>query len=325
MQRHRRFLALVAVATVVFAASWAGLFYAMLDTRTRETEGRCSAAAYKKAMAERFNSPKMVIIAGSSSVGGINAEMISQATGVPTLNMGLFAALGPQILLNEAKQTLKPGDTALIALEYNAYTYDGPTAPAVDFILGCDRALFASLPLKDKARYVFGLDVKRIIDTLRWRQTHGGEAEDLMQRPETLSSYGDKRLEPRYFPPLSPADQQRMALYQPTPITLNPDVAGVGAIRDFVAWARQNQVTVFATWPNTIYFPSYETNPGFTRIAEFYAGLGVPVIGDPAISWLPREFFYDTQYHLNIEGIRVRTDRLIQALQAVLPRHAAGN
>jgi hypothetical protein len=101
--------------------------------------------------------------------------------------------------------------------------------------------------------------------------------------------------------------------------------AGVGAIRDFVGWAKANKVTVLATWPNTIYFPSYESDPGFARIAAFYASLGVPVIGDPSISWLPREFFYDTQYHLNIEGILLRTDRLIQALQAVLPRPAAGN
>lgn len=319
MQRHRRFVALVAVATAVFAAAWTGLFYAMFDTRTRETEGRCSASAFKKAIAENFPSPKMVIIAGSSSVGGINAEMISKATGLPTLNMGLFAALGPQILLNEAKQTLKPGDTAMLALEYNAYTYDGPTAPAVDFILGCDRALFASLPLGEKARYVFGLDLKRVIDVLRSRQIHGSGAEDRMQRPEALSPYGDRRLEPRFFPPLAPAEQQRMALYQQTPILLNPDVAGVGAIRDFVSWAKANRITVLATWPNTIYFPSYESDPGFARIAAFYASLGVPMIGDPSISWLPREFFYDTQYHLNIEGILLRTDRLIQALRAVQP------
>jgi hypothetical protein len=181
------------------------------------------------------------------------------------------------------------------------------------------------LRLGEKARYVLSLDASRLVDM--WRRRHEDTLDDAVyeaQSVRALTSFGDKRLDSRFFPPLSEEQKERLALYQPEPIEFDPQADGVQAIRDFVEWSKQNGIGVIATWPNTIYFPSYENAPGFDTIRRFYESMGVPVAGDPAISLFPANMFYDTQYHLNVEGIITRTRMLIPPLRQALAAVKAG-
>jgi hypothetical protein len=321
-QHHKRFLAIVAVTLLVVTAGLGATFYALFGVQAGSADNRCTGAMKKQAIGAAMASPKLVIVAGSNAVNGLNAEMISSAIGMPVLNMGLFASLGPRLLLDEAKPILHRGDVVLIALEYNSYTFDQPTAPTVDFILGCNRAFFDGLSPAEKVRYVFSLDVQRVWDAVFNRVDASGE--EGFEAPDVLTRFGDKRLDARFFPPLSQEQKDRLALYQPEPIEFDPQADGVKAIREFVAWGKQNGIGVVATWPNTIYFPSYENAPGFTQIRHFYESIGVPVAGDPAISLFPASMFYDTQYHLDIEGIVTRTRMLIPPLRQALAAMKAG-
>lgn len=324
--KHKRFLAIVAATVLILSGLLLTCFYAALGrTHSVAADSRCGAAVYKRQIASGRPSPKLVVIAGSSAVSGINAEMLSNALGIPVANMGLFASLGPGILLHEAKLVLKPGDTALIALEYNSYTFDAPTTPAIDFVLTCDSNYWAELPLRGKAAYVFGLDLDQLASIVhpKKRSNAGPDAEEA-EKPGALTQYGDKRLEQSFFPPLSDNEKQRIALYQPIDIALNPGSRGASDIVDFVHWARAHEVRVIATWPNTIDFPAYRRTKGFDLIAQFYQDLGVPVAGSPSIALFPREMFYDTQYHLDLDGIVQRTKLLIPALRQAMSVAAAG-
>jgi hypothetical protein len=328
--RHRRFLIIVAATVVILSGLvLAGFYSALGRTHSVAADSRCGAATYKRTIASAQSSPKLVIIAGSSAVSGINAEMLSKDLGIPVANMGLFASLGPGILLHEAKQVLKAGDTALIAFEYNSYTFDAPTAPAIDFVLTCDPGYWNELPLRGKVAYVFGLDLRRVVSLLNPSKgsAAGPQEGDEAQQPGKLTQFGDKRLDPTLFPPLSQQVKQRVALYQPIDIALNLGARGVSDIAEFVQWAKAHDVRVIATWPNTIDFPAYRRNKGFDRIAGFYRELGVPMAGAPSISLFPREMFYDTQYHLGLDGIVERTRLLAPALRAAMgaPSEIQGN
>jgi hypothetical protein len=319
--RHRRFLVVVALTVLVLSGLVVASFYSALGrTHSVAADSRCGAAMSKRSMASAQPSPKMVIIAGSSAVSGINAETISNALGIPVVNMGLFASLGPGILLHQAKQVLKPGDTVVIALEYNSYTFDAPTSPAIDFVLSCDAGYWQELPLRRKVAYVFGLDLKRVVALFLPSKDSTAKPQQDEEAPASgkLTQFGDKRLDPALFPPLSAQVKQRVALYQPMDIVLNPEAQGVADIQEFVQWAKAHDVRVIATWPNTIDFPVYRHSPGFDQIGQFYKELGVPTAGAPAIALFPREMFYDTQYHLGLDGIMERTRLLIPALRAAM-------
>jgi hypothetical protein len=290
---------------------WSGLFYLEIGTFTESSYGRCQNVGLKRELVRQVGSPKLVVVAGSSTARGINAEMLSQAIGRQAANFGLFAGIGPDVVLYEARRVLKPGDVALLALEYNHYVSEGPSADAIDYVLACGRGLFRSLPLIEKLQYVFSLPLSRVYGSLAWSPPAISKGDGR----GSLTALGDMKLIPKVFPPVSDQDRTRMSLYRPMPIAMNPDSQGARAIAAFVAWAKERNIKVIATWPNTIYFPEYAHDSGFDDIRRFYAGLGVAMVGDVSSSLLPLSMFYNTQYHLNIEGIRVRSRRLAGDLQ----------
>jgi hypothetical protein len=210
---------------------------------------------------------------------------------------------------------LQPGDVVLLALEYNHYVSDGPTAGAVDYILGCGRGYFLALPLNEKLQYIFGLRLSRIYESWIFNPTVIAKRGD----QSNLTPWGDMKLIPEVFPPLSGPDRIRMSLYRPMPIIMNPRSHGAQTIAAFVAWAKEHNVKVIGTWPNTIDFPEYAHATGFEEIRRFYGGLGVRMVGDVSSSLLPLSMFYNTQYHLNIEGTRVRSTQLASDLLKVFP------
>ena len=110
------------------------------------------------------------------------------------------------------------------------------------------------------------------------------------------------------------SDIERVQRYKPMKIALNPDSPDVAEIRKFIGWARKADVTVLATWPNTLAFSEYDKTDGFQAIERFYAELGVPMIGQPADAMVGIGFLDDTQYHLNAAGMATRTLKLSAAL-----------
>ena len=80
--------------------------------------------------------------------------------------------------------------------------------------------------------------------------------------------------------------------------------------------ARTSRITVFATWPNTLYFSEYDRNPVFEDIANFYRALGVEIVGKPQDAMVTKEFLADTIYHLTASGIAMRTSKLIENLKS---------
>ncbi|HKQ36971.1 MAG TPA: hypothetical protein VJ063_02770, partial [Verrucomicrobiae bacterium] len=101
------------------------------------------------------------------------------------------------------------------------------------------------------------------------------------------------------------------------------DLPAFEDINAFVSWARANRVQVFATYPNLMENPIYQTAPAkraLQRIRDAYAKLEVKMIGSFEESLLPPSAFLDTYYHLTREGARQRTERLIPHLAAVLNR-----
>jgi hypothetical protein len=291
----------------------------VLGTYTQASYGRCENVRLKRELVGQASSPKLAVIAGSSAVRGINAGILSQVTGRTTVNFGLFAGIGPDIVLYEARRILKPGDTALLALEYNHYVSEGPSADALDYVLRCGRDYFRALPLLEKLQYVFGLPLSRVYESLvsqvyesfapgpRVAATGGDRS--------SITALGDIKLIRKAFPPLSQEERTRMSLYRPMPIAMNRGSQGARMIEDFVVWAKERKIEVIATWPNTIYFPEYAHASGFDDIRSFYADLGVEMVGDEAGSLLPLSMFYNTQYHLGIEGIGIRSRRLASDLQ----------
>jgi hypothetical protein len=314
------------VAGVLLAATSLTLVlsYAQLGTYTPASFSLCQGVDARLASARQILDPKLVLIGGSGVRRGVNAAMVAEALQVPVLNFGMQAGLGPAIILYEAKKILRPGDTALLLFEFNSFTYDQPTTIAIDYLYGCRPDYFSGLGLAEEMTILFNIDPLRVLKSVTFKPP----------KNRCPNCTGDEDAAPAHGPigvgdlpledePLSRDRAARMALYQPISVSVNRQGAGPRAIAEFMMWARANHVTVIASWPNTIDFPAYEGSAGFKEIADFYASLEAPMIGEPEIALMPLRYFYDTQYHLNAEGIAIRSRRLAEALRehmASLPR-----
>ena len=75
---------------------------------------------------ERLHSidePKIIIIGGSSAAFGINSQLMEEYTGMPVVNLGLYAALGTKLMLDLSRSGIGEGDIVVIAPELDPQTY----------------------------------------------------------------------------------------------------------------------------------------------------------------------------------------------------------
>lgn len=315
--RARRFILTFVVVFVLLTAGSIAVSVLQFGHSTALSADFCSSIEDRVALGQAMDSPKLVLIGGSGVRRGINAAMMADQLGLPVLNFGLHAGLGPRLILHNAERVLRPGDVALLVLEYNHYVYDRFSPYALELIFDCMPEVFAEATPLRKAEILFAAPVDRAFRAL----TYDGAAAAPTTYPPMPGAIGlgDLPLTEQAFPPLTEEQRERVAYYRPINIGVNRASLGVAAIARFVAWAHEHGVTVLATWPNTIDHPAYRTETGFREIRGLYAALGVPVIGDPSLGLYPVDLFYDTQYHLGPAGIVERTQDLIDALKAAGP------
>ena len=255
---------------------------------------------------------------------GVQAELIEKTLAYPTVNMGTHAGVGIAYMLHLAKQAAKPGDTVLLAFEYNTYTFGIVRRDPVfvDYLLARDPVYFRSLPIDARFQRAMMTTLPRLRKGLKNRfRPEGPPPLAPVYHPSRLNAYGDQLGN-------EPANRPRNAAnrYGRDGVLAHGLLKGMPAfenVREFVGWARANDVKVFATYPNILNHPIYDgaaAQGGLQRIRNAYAELEVPMIGSFEESLMPPSAFLDTFYHLTREGARERTERLIPHIAAALNR-----
>ena len=318
----------IATATALLGAvglNWA-LIYAQLGVPTRSTAWSYEINQKKLQRAASIHQPKLLLVGGSATLFGMQAELIQKTLDYPTVNMGTHAGLGIAYMLHLTKQATKPGDSVLLAFEYNTYTFGIVRRDPifVDYLLARDAAYFRSLPIAARFEIAMMTSLPRLRKGLKayFRPEKPAPLVPIYH-PSHLNLYGDQldneaANRPAHTPNLYGRDAALA-------FDLLKDVSALQSIREFVSWARANNVRVFATYPNIMDDPIYKTDPAkraLQRIQQLYAELDVPMIGSFQQSLLPPSAFLDTYYHLTREAAHLRTERLIPHLAQVLGRSA---
>jgi hypothetical protein len=313
---YKRFLSIVAVVFVLGLLCNLSLSAWNFGRLTASAKGLCALIDSKVAAASQIAGPKLLFIGGSNLHEGLSAQRISETIAVPSFNFGLQAGLGLRLILFEAKKVLRPGDTAILVLEYSHYVDDRWNEVSSDVLFGCGEDYFRQMGVLEKVEALLSLTPFRVFEV----QSRGDNATTQDRRAPTNEEratrqlYGDRASsEPDTT---DEATLRRLQLYQPMPISIRADAEGPRALASFVGWARSHDIKVVATWPNTIYFPTYKLASGFLDISIFYKDLGVPVMGKPEDAMYPTNLFHDTQYHLNATGISRRTSDMVAMIDA---------
>lgn len=73
---------------------------------------------YKLAQANTIQQPKVLVVAGSAAMFGVDSKAVAEALGRPVVNLGVNAGILPPYIQSYARQAIKPGDWVVLPVEY---------------------------------------------------------------------------------------------------------------------------------------------------------------------------------------------------------------
>jgi hypothetical protein len=264
-----------------------------------------------------------LLVGGSNTTFGLSAQTIEQTTGVKTVNMGTYAGWGPDYLLHWIEQTARPGDTVLLALEYQLYVMPLGSEPRDDYVLARDPDYFRQMSLVGKIDMATRVSVKRIqkgLNILRHGETPPRPHPPYTNGAAYIDDYGDETGN-------TAVDQSNPAISEiVTPLVdgiSSTHKTGFDEVRHFITWAKAHDVTVLATFPNVVHRTEYDgpnALEAIRTITDFYAAQGVPVVGTAQEAMYPPDQFFELPYHLTRDGAIARTQKLVPDLRPYLKK-----
>jgi len=272
-------------------------------------------------------SPKIALAGGSNLAFGIDSAAIHDRFSLPVVNMGVHAGFGLGRILDDISQFLQTGDMLLIVPEYSHFTsmWNGESA-AYELIFDAHQyrllwSFYYGLPsgFSDQLSMRLGIGSSTIRDGLKngiGKIFKPNKKEQNKEETETnplaytrggFNKYGDH---------IGHLGME------------NHPFSSSGNLGTINQTYLKNFFRLIDTFTKrgiivALSYPSYEEQ-SFRNSAALIQELdmlfrskeNLSVISTPESYCYPAEYFYDTVCHLNREGRAIRTDQLIQDLQA---------
>lgn len=299
---------------------WAGIAQ-QLGSGTGSSRWVDDVYQHKLAAARQITERKILVVAGSNALFGIDSSQLSAYWQRPAVNLGVNAGLGLPYILEVSKRVTRAGDVVLLPMEYALYLDDGtPNAQVIDHVIARDPAYWLDLPLATRWQFAAALAPERWIQGLR----------RLPDAPVTSGTYGAHHLNARgdqtHSAPANRTDGDKAAVRAAKTWSYGAragnEKGGWELLEAYARWARQHGICVVAVPSVLLYRPAYDRDP---LERAFYAGLaqriqarGIPYVGSPREFMYPEEWFFDTDHHLQDWARTRHTARLVATLSQAL-------
>lgn len=322
--KSSNFKSLVVLFTGIFTAgfSWEILLFFVKDKPVPNAVFTQSIIDAKLDAAEfKYESPKVLFVGGSNVLFGVDSKQFSESTGIPSINFGCAAGMGPELILDLISNHLSSGDLVVMNWEYENFRFERSgivDLTYLNLLMSYQNKFKGKLPFIDQRHLSLSVPFSHFREALlchfnplvnnniyrcNWLIDDEGNA-----RSNKGVQVGKKELI------ASPSSSLT------TEITFTSDIKDI--FSNFVQDCRNRDVQLVASWPNTfanpVYFGNSIVDGNIKIICEFWNSMGVEVVGDYKDSMLGSEYFFDTSYHLNAEGVRLRTDKLTSQLKPYL-------
>lgn len=303
-------IAVMALATAIWAGAMAQLSeYSPSASWVRGLYER------KEKAVQRVGGPKILLIGGSGTHYGFVASYLSALTGLPAVNLGTHAGLGPTFLLYRARRSLRPGDIAVLAIETPSNNMPEPTEITAEQVLSDDLRYLLHARPQDSLRILFGLGPRYALRMagfvpFPWNPHPA-------RRADSVDATGDESLEVSKFG----APSGRALPTNPPPFQMVPAVEAPKALVEFFAWAGAHKVRVAHAWTPMLAHRAYERYPypqQFKWVTGWYRAAGALPLGDVSDYYLDESEIFDTVFHANERGRRRVTEVLARKLCAAI-------
>jgi len=295
--------------------------------------------SFKEYLAEQVPSPKVMIFGGSNALHGIDSSVIEQIVGMNVVNLAAQGNLDLDFFYEKIKDHIGDGDIVVLALEAYYYTRPRYTDWFVNNMLAWGWPGFLGrLPLLDQLKFLRYVPPERIFAGImkqngqnplltreqiveQMKQVLAKGSMELGQYSHTnLNVYGDVNVDLGPIHDLLEDYRKGHAyFYMATPISEH-FLRGYRRLEDLIG---QYHGRLILTWPVTIRNKLFDLRTKeHQKIAEDLisrlAGYGITLYFNPALFNLGIEFFYNTEYHPNRYGAKIRSENLGIGLQYII-------
>lgn len=268
--------------------------------------------------------PKIVFVGGSSLAFGLDSDMVKEELPFTPVNMGLYANLGTKIMLDLSSSNINEGDIIVIAPEMNSQTlslyFNGETTMQA---LDGSPEMLKSIGSDDYTSLVgelWNFATRKLSYTVSGERPENTGA----YKKEHFNKYGDNDFDRPYN--VMTTVQKSITLdfrYDKNDGVTTEYELFIDYLNDFVDDARDKGATVYFSFPpmNSAAMSNYNTKENIT---EFYNNLArslhCRIISNINDYIMDEGYFFDSEFHLNNDGVVVRTVKLIDDIKRQLGR-----
>ncbi|MCI0552861.1 MAG: hypothetical protein L0287_18070 [Anaerolineae bacterium] len=262
--------------------------------------------------------PRIIIVGGSNVAFGIDSKLVEQELGMNVINDGLHVALGIAPL-NEIKKFLRPGDIVIISLEYYNFTdnqsFYGQPQYLADWVEFSPERIWFIHESYQQMPSIYTIMLQRKINRQLNYYLYGFsyEAGRNFYSGDLFNKYGD------FIGHLGEHSNRQYEIADSVYPVNQLDAAFV-YLEDFNQFAQAKGALVL--YEAQAHRQTNCERTGERNLNRFFNLLKsrttIPVLTNLDQLCLPDDYFYDTPYHLNEDGRRVRTERLIANLKNYL-------
>lgn len=262
---------------------------------------------------------KLVVIGGSSVAFGLESSALEREIDMPVVNFGLYANLGTKLMLDLSRSGIGDGDVVVVAPEMNdqtlsLYFNSETTMQALDgnfkMISSIDKENYEALIgaswgfAADKLGYILRGDVPENAGAYskKWFNSYGDNVYD---RPYNEMSTVTKNITLDFK-------------YDENDGVTSEYEEFVDYLNEYVEFCTGKGATVYFSFPpmNKASFTDYNTEE---NIYAFYdnlcSSLHCKVISNINDYIMDEGYFFDSEFHLNNAGVKVRTAHLADDLK----------
>ena len=257
--------------------------------------------------AESIKEPKILLIGNSNLVFGIDSEMIEEEIGMPVVNMGVHAGLGNAFLDNMSRYFVNEGDIVIFC--HTEYEDD-------DKILNEELAWITIENHYEPWKLIRGKDIWGMIKAYPtylkdciglWIAGEGNRRTGEAYTREFFDEYGDN---------IFPRKEQQIEFREgqiKVPAINSICIDRMNSLNKLIQ--EKGGTMLVAAYPivGCEFTPPVQEYEMFQE--ELEKQLHCPVISDFTDYIIDEEYFFDSAYHLNEQGVKIRTEKLINDLR----------
>lgn len=258
----------------------------------------------KHELLKTVEGPRIVLVGGSNLAFGVDSELLEKYTELPVVNYGLYANLGTKVMLDMSQKYIRNGDIVIICPEMNEQTYSlYYNADSILQAYDSDPSMIYDAKITNAGK-LFGALPSFASNKLSFYQSGKKPSSAGIYAKESFDEFGDIYVERKF-------NEMRSDYDTAMPINISTDIIGDGFVNYLNNYAKKAQDK-----GAQVYFSFSPMNARAVKSddvskEEFYRYLGenldFPIISDIDDYILESAYFYDTNFHLNTRGAKLRT------------------